>query len=97
MERPETGVVITDFPGLASNRGRLAGKPGDALSQINLWSPGPGKLQVRKGRRTLAFAAAESGFGTGDTIAIRFTRRPDADYLVYQTSNGDLVSASTPS
>lgn len=94
MERPETGLVINDFPGLASNRGRLAGKPGDALVQTNLYSPGPGKLMVRKGRRTLAFTGSPGG--SGNVIAIRFTRRPNADFLLYHTDNGDLVTASTP-
>ena len=94
MERPETGVVINDFPGLASNRGRLAGKPGDALTQTNLYSPGPGKLQVRKGRRTLAFTGTPAW--TGNVIAAQYVRRPSTNYLVAQTSNGQIVVAETP-
>ncbi len=93
--KPEARVSIREFNGLVSNRGETLGQPGDALVQTNLYSPSPGKLMTRRGRRALSFTGTPGG--AGDVLACYFFRGPDQDYLITQTSGNDIVLAAAPS
>lgn len=92
---PERIASIRQWHGLVSNRSELLGRPGDALVQTNLYSPHPGTLATRRGRRALSFAAAPGG--SGNVISCYFLRGPDQDYLITHTDGGDLVLAAAPS
>ena len=92
---PESRVEIKTFNGLVSNRGPLAGQPGDALVQKNLLSPSPGKLQTRKGRRALAFDAATGA--SGNILAMHFDKGVDTGLLFLHTASGQIVLAINPS
>ena len=93
--KPESRVVIREFGGLVSNRGELLGQPGDALVQKNMLSSSPGKLEVRKGRRALAFDAATGA--SGDVLAMHFDLGVDTGLLFMQTSTGQIVLGLNPS
>lgn len=92
---PEARVQIREFNGLVSNRGEMLGQPGDALVQKNMYSPSPGKLMTRRGRRALGFTGTPGG--SGNVLACYFYRGPEQDYLITQTEGGDLVLAANPS
>jgi len=93
-ESPESRMVVREFHGLVTNRGALVGRPGDAQKQENLHSPGPGMLQVRKGRRALTFTGTPGG--SGDVIAMHFYRAPHTDYLIWATADGHIIVGETP-
>jgi hypothetical protein len=57
MERPKTIIVIDEFQGMASNRGRFARQPGEASLLDNMHSQRQGELSVRKGFRVVASGA----------------------------------------
>jgi hypothetical protein len=94
-QRPESRIAVREFNGLVSNRGEMLGRPGDALVQSNLYSPSPGQLATRKGRRALSFTGTPGG--TGDTLAMYFFRGPDQDYLLTHTDGQDIVLSIAPS
>ena len=94
-QQAESRVSIREFNGLSSNRGEMLGQPGDALVQKKLYSPSPGKLMTRRGRRALSFTGTPGG--SGNILSCYFYRGPDRDYLVYQTDGNDIVLAAAPS
>lgn len=94
-EQVESAVRIREFNGLVSHRGGLIGRPGDASAQVNLHSPAPGKLTVRKGRAALTYATAPGG--SGNVLSMYFAQMPDTDRLFQFTSTGQIVVGVTPS
>ena len=94
-EPVESAVRIAGFNGLVSHRGGLIGRPGDASDQTNLYSPSPGELKVRQGRKALSFGTAPGG--TGNVLSMYWYEGPDAPRLFQFTASGQLVVGVTPS
>ena len=97
-QQPESVVRIREFGGLNSHRGNLIGRPGDATVQINMHSPAPGKLTVRKGRRELSYGTAHGETkGTFDMISMYHYQGTDTNRLFAFTSTGKIIVGVTPS
>lgn len=55
IKKPESRVVIKDFPGFVPNADPHDIKPGVATKQVNSTSTRPGELRVRLGAQVLQF------------------------------------------
>lgn len=70
MDRPKSTVVITEFAGLVSNRGRFpVANPSEALVQTNLRSVRSGQLESRLGFRTITYGTPALG-NSADLISV---------------------------
>ncbi|KKK77611.1 hypothetical protein LCGC14_2851840 [marine sediment metagenome] len=94
-QQPESLVRIREFGGLVSHRGDLIGRPGDALVQINMHSPAPGKLIVRKGRQALSYGTVPGG--SGNLLSMYHMQNPDTTRLFMFNGAGQIVVGVTPS
>jgi hypothetical protein len=95
MDQPKGKIVITDFAGLVSNRGRFpTSHPAEALVQTNLRCIRPGQLESRLGFRTITTDAA-FGNGSTDIIAVYFLDGATPK-LVIEDSDGKMWYGDNP-
>lgn len=95
MDRPASTVVITEFSGLVSNRGRFpTGHASEALVQTNLRCIRPGQLESRLGLRSISTDAA-FGNGSTDIIAVYFFDAPTPK-LVIEDTDGKMWYGENP-
>lgn len=60
MQRPLSTIIIDDFNGLVSNRGRFPKEPSDALVQTNIRTLRNSELSIRKGLKDVTFTTAHN-------------------------------------
>lgn len=94
MDRPLSKVVITEFPGLVSNRGRFPGHPGEALVQTNLRTVRTGQLETRLGLRSITCATPTLG-NSADLVAVYYYDATTPKILA-EDSAGTLWYGASP-
>lgn len=96
MDLPRSKLPILKFSGLATNQDRHDLEPGQMMVQSNLEIFKPGKLVVRNGLRPAVFDNAIVPSAVYDAISIAYFRVPEADYIIYEDTNGNLKLARNP-
>lgn len=84
---------VMQFQGLVTNANPHAIPPGAAQVQTNIVCTIAGQLTVRKGMRPTAFANATTAT-THSVIGMIEYIRPEANYVVYQDSAGNVKAGS---
>lgn len=86
---------ITQFQGLLSNSDAQDAPAGSAQIQRNLQCIMPGRMDVRGGMLPTAFANEQAD--TAYNIIFMYSaQRAEADYVVYQTSDGVVHAGRNP-
>ena len=96
MDRPRSTVVITEFPGLVSNRGRFPQHPGDALVQTNLRSTRDGLLESRLGLKAVAWGSGSLG-NSKDLISVYYYDASTPKIVAQEATTGRVWYGLTPS
>lgn len=92
-EPPVKRFNLMEFRGLVTNANPHAIPPGAAQVQTNIVCTIAGQLTVRKGMRPTAFANAVTAT-THSVIGMVEYIRPEADYVIYQDSAGNIKAGS---
>jgi hypothetical protein len=87
-------IVIDKWSGLATNASPYTIPPGATVVQVNLQCLVPGKVSVRPGTTAVTFAAHTGG---SSPIRRMFRYPRSTDRIIYQSSDGVVRVATTPS
>lgn len=94
-EAPRSAVGFDDWLGILPNASPHRPKPGAAVEQVNLRIHVPGQAEVRGGLRPVAFTNATTAT-THEVIAAFGYQRPDAGYVIYEDSGGNIRAGKNP-
>lgn len=88
-ETPVKRFNLMQFKGLVTNANPHAIPPGAAQTQTNVVCTVAGQLNVRKGMRPALFGNAVTGT-THAVISMAEYIRPEANFVVYEDSDGNI-------
>lgn len=94
-ERPLTRVEFRTFTGQHSNSDPHDVPKGGFVALTNLGCQVPGQLTVRKGARALTFAVTAAATSAVVRTMI-YMGRPEAKFIVYTDSFGNVKAGRTP-
>lgn len=97
MDRQPLAVVrFGDFTGQVSSIDPHDLPKGAMVSQINMTCEIAGQLACRKGTRPISF---DNGITStsAEVIGVTYFRRPEADWIIYQDTDGNIKAGRTPS